>query len=284
MKLAFIGTGVMGSAMALNLAKAGHDVHVYNRTRSKALALEPNCKCEDSIALCVKGADVIFSIVGFVKDVEEIYFADYGILANAEKGAILCDMTTSSPDLAIHIYEQAKSRGLFSLDAPVTGGDKGAKEATLSIMVGGDKDIFDKVLPLFKHMGQAVNYLGEAGSGQYMKLSNQLAIAGALSGIAEALSFAESKGLDTETVLDVIVNGSAESWQARNNGPKMLNKDYAPGFFIKHFIKDLSLAQEAASGLNLKIASETLKSLRELADKGHEDLGTQALIEYYRNN
>ncbi len=282
MKIAFIGTGVMGAPMASHLAKSGHEVHVYNRTASKARALEPQCVFAETIAECVKDVDVVFSIVGFVKDVEEVYLSEGGIIANAKPGTIICDMTTSSPSLAKKIYKHASERGLFALDAPVTGGDKGAREAALSIMVGGDKEVFDKVLPLFKVMGKAVNYMGAAGSGQNMKLANQVAIAGAIAGIAEAISFAKMKNLDLETMLDVIVNGSASSWQAANNGAKMLVHDFAPGFFIKHFIKDLKLAQDEKEDLSIPLAKSVLDIYQDLADKGLGDLGTQAIIEYYK--
>lgn len=282
MKIAFIGTGVMGAPMASHLAEAGHEVYVYNRTASKARALEPLCTFARSIADCVKDVDIVFSIVGFVKDVEEIYLADNGIIANVKPGTVVCDMTTSSPSLAEKIYLFAREYGVFALDAPVTGGDKGAKEATLSIMVGGDKEIFDKVLPLFQLMGKTVNYMGSSGAGQNMKLANQIAIAATISGIAEAISFAKIKNLNLETMLDVIVNGSAASWQAANNGKKMISSDFNPGFFIKHFIKDLNLAQEACEDLSIPLAKKVLDIYQELAERGLGDLGTQAIIEYYK--
>jgi 3-hydroxyisobutyrate dehydrogenase len=225
MKIGFIGTGVMGKPMALHLADAGYDVTVYNRTFEKAKALEPKCVAVKDLKDAVKDKDVIFSIVGYPKDVEETYLE---VFKYAKKGAILVDMTTSSPTLAKKLTVQALKHDLIMLDAPVTGGDIGAINATLSIMVGGDEKTYEMILTMLEKMGKTITYMGQAGNGQHAKLANQTAIAGAISGVAEALFYAKSKGLDQEKMLRVITGGSASSWQAQNNGPKMIIKDYKP--------------------------------------------------------
>jgi len=250
MKIAFIGTGVMGKPMALHLSKAGHNVAVYNRTYEKAKQLEPFAKAFDKIEDCIKDVQVIFSIVGYPEDVEEVYAH---VIPLANKGTILVDMTTSSPKLATKLYEKAKLNGLHMIDAPVTGGDLGAINATLSIMVGGDEEIFKHIEPLLKLRGSNVTYMGKAGSGMHAKLANQTVIAGNILGIAEALVYAKSKGLDESKMLEVIVGGSASSWQAANNGPKMISKDYQPGFYLKHFLKDLKLAIDEKEDLKLGV-------------------------------
>ena len=278
MKIAWIGTGVMGKPMALHLVDAGYEVTAYNRTFDKAKSLEPKVKAVESIEACVKDADVIFSIVGYPSDVQEVY---QKVMKNAKKGAICVDMTTSSPTLAIALEKEAKIRGLIMLDAPVTGGDIGAINATLSIMVGGDQKAFETILPLLNKMGKTITYMGGPGSGQHAKLANQTAIAGAISGIAEALTYAKAKGLDQTDMLKVITGGSASSWQAINNGPKMIHHDYAPGFFIKHFLKDLKLVLDEKKDLPLEVVESVTNMYEKLVERGLDDSGTQALIEYY---
>jgi len=268
----------MGKPMALHLSDAGHEVSVYNRTYEKAKALEPKVKAFKSIRECIKDADVIMTIVGYPTDVIEVYDT---VIEYAKRGTILVDMTTSSPTLAIDLYHMAKQKGLFMLDAPVTGGDVGANKGTLSIMVGGDEAIFHKVLPLFKLMGTTVTYMGEAGSGMHAKLANQTAIAGSIIGICEALTYAKEKNLDLNKMLSVIVGGSASSWQAANNGPKMIKKDYAPGFFVKHYLKDLKLVLEEKGDLKLEVVEKVTKAYQMLSNKGFADQGTQSIIEYY---
>jgi 3-hydroxyisobutyrate dehydrogenase len=278
MKIAWIGTGVMGKPMALHLVDAGYEVTAYNRTFEKAKALEPSLKAVESIEACVKDADVIFSIVGYPSDVKEVY---QKVMDHAKKGAICVDMTTSSPTLAIALEKEAKSKDLIMLDAPVTGGDIGAINATLSIMVGGDQKAFETILPLLNKMGKTITYMGGPGSGQHAKLANQTAIAGAISGIAEALTYAKAKGLDQTDMLKVITGGSASSWQAINNGPKMIHHDYAPGFFIKHFLKDLKLVLDEKKDLPLEVVEIVTKMYEKLVERELDDSGTQALIEYY---
>lgn len=278
MHVAWIGTGVMGKPMALHLADAGYQVTCYNRTYQKALALEPKAKAVQSIKECVKNADVIFSIVGYPSDVKDTYEE---VFQYAKKGTILVDMTTSSPTLAITLERKAKEHGFIMLDAPVTGGDLGAINATLSIMVGGDEKAFQMIHPLLEKMGKTITYMGKPGSGQHAKLSNQTAIAGAIAGVAEAMMYAKEKELDPFLMLKVITGGSASSWQAQNNGPKMMNHDYAPGFFIKHYLKDLRLVLEEKKDLALPVVEQVTKAYQYLSDHGFNEDGTQAIIEYY---
>lgn len=278
MKIAWIGTGVMGKPMALHLADAGYEVCVYNRTIEKAKALEPKVKVASDMKSCVSDADIVFSIVGYPSDVKETYDE---VMKHVKKNTILVDMTTSSPTLAIELEEKARKNGLFMLDAPVTGGDLGAKNATLSIMVGGNEVVFNHILPLLKHLGKTITYMGKPGNGQHAKLANQTAIAGAIAGIAEALTYAKAKGLDQEKMLSVITGGSANSWQATNNGPKMISKDYAPGFYIKHFLKDLKLVIEEKKDLPLEVLSQVARVYEILSEQNMQDFGTQAIIEYY---
>ncbi|HZJ86654.1 MAG TPA: NAD(P)-dependent oxidoreductase [Erysipelothrix sp.] len=279
MKIAWIGTGVMGAPMATHLADKDYDVKAFNRTHAKAKALEPKVSATTSIQDAVSDADIIFTIVGYPKDVKETFEE---IFKHAQKGAIIVDMTTSSPTLAKDLYHKGNDCGFKVLDAPVTGGDLGAINATLSIMVGGDKDVFDKVYPLFEIMGKTINYMGEAGNGQHAKLANQASIAGNIAGTAESLAYAKLKGLDLTTMLDVIVGGSASSWQAANNGPKMIVDDKSPGFYVKHFVKDLNLILDEKEALKLDIVENIVKIYETLGDD-YDDYGTQVIFDYYLN-
>lgn len=275
-RIGFIGVGVMGKSMVRNLMKNGYPVSIYTRTRSKAVdVIEEGAIWYDSIAQCVRNSEVVITIVGYPKDVEEIYFGEKGILANAVSGTYLIDMTTTSPKLSKHIYDAAAKKNMFALDAPVSGGDTGARNATLSIMVGGDREAFDACYPIFQAMGTNIIYEGPAGFGQHTKMANQIAIAGALSGVCEALAYGKKFGLNLQTMLDSISAGAAGSWQMNNLAPRILKEDFAPGFYIKHFIKDMTIAVEEAEGVNLKLAilKDVLKMYKELADnKGLEDL------------
>ena len=278
MNIAWIGTGVMGNPMARHLQKAGYQVSAYNRTFEKAQALEPHINACKTIEKCVKDADIIFSIVGYPKDVKEVYEE---VFKHAKANAILVDMTTSSPTLAKDLYHQAKALGLHMIDAPVTGGDVGAINATLSIMVGGDQETYLSILPLLQLMGKTITYMGEAGNGQHAKLSNQVVIAGNIAAIAESLLYAKSKQLNLDSMLNVITGGSASSWQAQINGRKMINHDYAPGFFIKHFLKDLKLVMEEKQDLKLDVVERVVRIFETLNESGYSENGTQAIIEYY---
>ena len=285
MIIAFIGIGVMGSSMARNLMKKGHTLRVYTRTPGKAQPLvAEGAQQFDRIRSCVKGAEAVITIVGYPKDVEEVYLSEGGILDSAEQGALVIDMTTTSPALWQDIAKQARSRGLRPLDAPVSGGDNGAREGTLAIMAGGEEADFQAALPLFECMGRTVVYEGADGTGQHTKMANQIAIAGAVTGVAEALCYGEAAGLNLTTLLDTISNGAAGSWQMSVNGRKMVSGDYAPGFFIKHFIKDLAIAlsESKERGLELPILKKALKLYQAMEEKGKGDLGTQALIDLYR--
>ena len=284
-KIGFVGTGVMGSSMVLNLIKNGYELSVYNRTKSKAEAcIAAGAKWCDTVAECAKDKDVVITIVGFPKDVEEVYFGENGILNAAKKGAYVIDMTTTSPMLSEKIYKAAAEKGIYALDAPVSGGDTGARNGTLAIMVGGDKGAFDECMPVFEAMGTNIRYEGKASNGQHVKMANQIAIAGAVSGVAEAVRYAMAMGVDVDTMLDTISNGAAGSWQMSNNGPKMAKEDYAPGFYIKHFIKDMKIAIECAEtkGVTLDVLKQVCDEYVQLENNGKGDLGTQAIIEYYK--
>lgn len=282
MKIAWIGTGVMGNPMAHNLHKANYNVHVYNRTSSKAFAMETlGLKAHETIESCVKDANYIFMIVGYPKDVLEV---TNEIFKYAKKDAIIIDMTTSSPTLAKKLYDEGLAKGFNLLDAPVTGGDLGAINGNLSIMVGGLEEVFNQVKPLFEQLGKAINYMGNAGSGQHAKLANQAAIAGAIAGVAESLAYAKEKGLNLEKMLDVITKGSASSWQAVNNGAKMIIEDNLPGFYIKHFLKDLNLILDEAKTFSPLVVKQVQSIYSKLTDKGYQDLGTQAILKYYLDN
>ncbi|MBD3392639.1 MAG: NAD-binding protein [Chitinivibrionales bacterium] len=278
--IGFIGTGVMGKSMAGHLLKAGYGLHVYNRTKPRADELVAGgATWQDSPGKVAANADVIITIVGFPNDVEEVYLGDDGILANARKGSIVVDMTTSRPDLAVKIYNEAKAKGIASLDAPVSGGDSGAREARLSIMAGGDKDTFDAMFPLFEIMGKNIVYQGPAGSGQHTKMCNQIAIAAGLVAVCEALVYAKKSGLDQSTVLKSIASGAAGSWSLSNYGPRMIAGSFDPGFYVKHFIKDMKIASESARamGMNTPGLDLALSKFEKLAAEGGADLGVHGL-------
>ncbi|MCI5869344.1 MAG: NAD(P)-dependent oxidoreductase [Dorea sp.] len=283
-KVGFIGVGIMGKSMVRNLMKAGYELHIFARTRAKVEdVIGEGAVFHESIAECVRDCEAVITIVGFPKDVEEVYFEGGNILDSAMPGAYLIDMTTTSPMIAEKIYEEGTKKGFHVLDAPVTGGDTGAKAGTLSILVGGEKEDYEACMPLFEAMGTNINYQGKAGCGQHAKLANQIMIAGTLSGVCEALTYAKAKGLDLETVLNSVSTGAAGSKQLDTFGPKILEGDYAPGFFMKHFIKDMKLALTEAnrSNLSLDVLSQVLANYELLEAEGYGELGTQALIKYY---
>ena len=286
-KIGFIGVGIMGKSMVRNLMKAGFELHIYARTKSKVEdVISEGAAFHESISECVKDCEAVITIVGFPKDVEEVYFEKGNILDSARKGAYLIDMTTTSPMLAQKIYEVGTEKGFHVLDAPVTGGDTGAKAGTLSILAGGRREDYEACQPLFEAMGTNINYQGEAGCGQHAKLANQIMIAGTLSGVCEALTYAKAKGLDLPTVLRSVSTGAAGSKQLDIFGPEILAEDYAPGFFMKHFIKDMKLALTEAnmSELCLDVLSQVLANYEELEAEGYGDLGTQALMKYYEES
>lgn len=286
-KIGFIGVGIMGKSMVRNLMKAGFELHIYARTKSKVEdVISEGAAFHESISECVKDCEAVITIVGFPKDVEEVYFDEGNILDSAREGTYLIDMTTTSPMLAQKIYEAGTKKGFHVLDAPVTGGDTGAKAGTLSILAGGRREDYEACRPLFEAMGTNINYQGEAGCGQHAKLANQIMIAGTLSGVCEALTYAKAKGLDLPTVLRSVSTGAAGSKQLDIFGPKILAEDYAPGFFMKHFIKDMKLALTEAnmSELSLDVLSQVLANYEELEAEGYGDLGTQALMKYYEES
>jgi 3-hydroxyisobutyrate dehydrogenase len=282
--IGFIGVGIMGKSMVRNLMKAGFELHIFARTKEKVEdVIGEGAIFHKSIQSCVTDVDAVITIVGFPKDVEEVYFESHNILESAKEGAYLIDMTTTSPMLAEKIYKEGTEKGFHVLDAPVTGGDTGAKEGTLSILVGGEEEDYEVCMPLFEAMGTNINYQGKAGCGQHAKLANQIMIAGTLSGVCEALTYAKAKGLNLQTVLDSVSTGAAGSKQLSIFGPKILEGDYAPGFFLKHFVKDMKLALVEAnrSELSLEVLSQALANYEELEAEGFGDLGTQALIKHY---
>lgn len=280
--IGFIGTGVMGRSMASNLLNGGYKLLVNNRTKESADTLvEKGAVWKESIADLAKDADVIITIVGYPNDVENIYFREDGILNNCKKGTIVIDMTTSKPSLAQRIFNEAKAKDISALDAPVSGGDIGARDGKLTIMVGGEKEVFERVSPLFKLMGTSVNLLGAAGAGQHTKMSNQIAIASNMIGVCEAMVYAKRAGLDPEKVLMTIGGGAAASWSLSNLAPRMIKGDFEPGFYVKHFVKDMKIALEEAEDMGLKlIGLELAKSLYdELVEDKKENKGTQVLYE-----
>ncbi|MGO3732023.1 MAG: NAD(P)-dependent oxidoreductase [Vagococcus sp.] len=283
-KLGFIGTGVMGASVVKHLIAKGYHVNVYNRTKSKTDELVSlGAVWCDTPKDVVTASDIIFSMVGYPKDVEAIYYGEEGIFNGEVSGKIVIDMTTSTPSLAQKIALSAKEKGASSLDAPVSGGDLGAKNGTLTTMVGGEQATYDKVEPLLHVFSGKVNRQGDAGSGQHTKMANQIMIAGTMTGMTELLVYAKAANLDLEKVIDTVGGGSAANWSLTNYSPRILKEDFTPGFFVKHFVKDLTIALDEAEKMNLSLpATEKAKELYEqLVDKGFENDGTQALIKLW---
>ena len=282
--IGFIGTGVMGRSMAGHLATAGYPLGVYNRTRAKAQPLlDAGARWHDSPASVAEASDVVITMLGFPTDVEQTYLGANGIISHAKDGALLIDMTTSSPVLARRIATEASARGLQSLDAPVSGGDIGAREARLVIMVGGDQAAFDRAQPIFALMGKNISLLGGAGSGQHCKMANQIAVAVGTVAWSEGLAYALKAGLDPVAVHASISGGAAGSWGMTNLAPRALSDNFAPGFYVKHILKDLRIAVESAAEMNLELPGLlTAQQLFErVASLGHEESGTQALYTLY---
>lgn len=285
-KVGFIGLGIMGRSMAGHILDGGHELHVYNRTRSKADELVARGAIwHDTAGDVAAACDVVITIVGYPKDVEETYLGKGGIVDRAKAGTILIDMTTSSPTLAGQIAAKAAEKGVSALDAPVSGGDIGARAAKLSIMVGGTEEAFAAVLPLFQLMGENIVHQGGPGAGQHTKMCNQIAIAATMLAVSESLAYAKASGLDAKRVLLSIGTGAASSFLLNNLGPKMLNDDYAPGFYVHHFIKDMSIAIAEAERMKLDLPALALaKQLYEkLAAGGFGEEGTQAIFRVYGN-
>jgi 3-hydroxyisobutyrate dehydrogenase len=284
-RVGFIGTGVMGASMAGHLLAAGYPLSVYNRTRERtAPLLVAGAEWCDGPAAVAEQSDVVVTIVGYPEDVEAVYLGEGGLLAAMAPGTAAVDMTTSRPDLATRIAAAGARRGIAVLDAPVSGGDTGARNATLSIMVGGEPDAFAVVKPLFDVMGSTVVLQGGPGAGQYTKMCNQIAIAAGMLGIFEAVVYAEAAGLDPTRVLESIEHGAAGSWSLSNLAPRALRGDFAPGFKVKHFVKDLGIALDSAAALGLRLPGleEATALYRRLEESGEGEAGTQAILKLYR--
>jgi 3-hydroxyisobutyrate dehydrogenase len=274
----------MGRSMAGHLQRAGHPLHVYNRTKAKAQALlDAGAKWHDSAGGAASEADVVITMLGFPTDVEETYFGAGGVLERARGGALLIDMTTSSPVLARRIAASAAERGLAALDAPVSGGDVGAKEARLVIMTGGDEAAFARARPLFDLMGKNIALLGPSGAGQHCKMANQIAVAVSMVSWVEALAYAQKAGLDPAQVLASISGGAAGGWSMSNLAPRALAGNFAPGFYVKHILKDMRIALDSAAELKLDLPGLALakKLYDQVAARGWDECGTQALYRLY---
>jgi len=281
MKIGWIGTGIMGGSMAGHLQAAGHELYVFNRTKDKAESLLAKgahwCK---SPAEVIDNAETVFTMVALPIDVEEVYMGENGIFSTQGACRIVVDMTTSRPSLAQTIARTAEERGMNSLDAPVSGGDIGARNATLAIMVGGKKEIFDTVLPLFQLMGQIISFMGGPGAGQHTKMCNQILVAGTMIGVCESLVYADKAGLDQQSVIDIIGKGAASCWSINNLGPRIVSGNFEPGFIVEHFIKDMGIALQEAEAVGLSLPGLALvhNLYLEVKAQGHGRLGTHALM------
>ncbi len=280
-KTAFIGLGVMGKSMASRLIDAGYELYIYNRTKAKGGDLVAKgaiwCNTPEEAA---RNASVIFTIVGYPKDVENIYLGKDGLIEAAEDGKIFCDMTTTKPSLEVMIDSKLREKGAAFADAPVSGGDRGAREGTLSIMCGTDDDTFNALLPYFYVMGKNIVHMGPAGSGQHTKMANQIVIAGTMAGVSEALVYGARAGLDPEKLVATIGKGAAGCWTLDNLAPRVIKGDFAPGFMVDHFIKDMSIALSEADemGLSLPSLALTRELYKAVSAEGHGKDGTQVLI------
>lgn len=283
-KIGWIGTGVMGSSMCNHLINEGYDVYLYNRTRSKADPLvELGASWCDSPAEVAKQSSMIFSIVGYPQDVEEVILGEFGILSNVKEGSCIIDMTTSTPALAEKIHALASEKDVHALDAPVSGGDTGAREGTLAIMAGGDRKTFERVEPLFKIMGENIAYMGGPGKGQHTKMSNQILIANTMVGVVESLLYAHKAGMNPEEIIAVIGKGAASSWLINNLGIQIAKENFDPGFFIRHFVKDMRIALDEARRMRLTLPGLALAEqfYTSAMSLGYENLGTQALYKVF---
>ncbi|MGO2198837.1 MAG: NAD(P)-dependent oxidoreductase [Pseudolactococcus laudensis] len=284
-KIGFIGLGVMGHAIAANLIADGYELYVYNRTASKADDLVANgASYLPTPRQVVAASDLVITMVGYPTDVEEVYFDDTtGIFSGISAQKIVIDMTTSTPTLAKQIAKKARELDVLTLDAPVSGGDIGAQNRTLTIMAGGDQAAFEQVTTIFDKISKKAQYFGPAGSGQHVKMANQIGIAGTMTAMSELLVYAKAAGLELPAVIETLLAGGANTWSLANYGPRILKDDYSPGFFVKHFIKDLKIALDESQkmGLDLPATEGALALYEKLADKGFNDAGTQALIKLW---
>lgn len=279
-RIGWIGTGVMGLSMCGHLLEAGHHLSVFNRTRDKTDTLIDKgavwCGTPKEVA---RNSGIVFTMVGFPEDVKEVILGEEGVLAGTDSEDTIVDMTTSSPELAQTIYQECEKKGAYSLDAPVSGGDVGARNATLAIMVGGDQSAYDSTLPLFETLGETISLMGGAGAGQHTKMTNQILIAGTMIGVVESLLYAQRTGMSPHAVIDVIGKGAASSWSINQLGRRIADGDFGPGFFIKHFVKDMGIALEEARRHRLSLPGLALVNQLYMAAMamGLENLGTQGL-------
>lgn len=284
MRIGFIGIGVMGASIVQHLLRAGHEMTVYTRTKEKAKdVLEQGAIWASSPKELARNKDIIFTMVGLPNDVRDIYFGENGLLEHADQGTVLIDMTTSTPSLAKEIDQHAKSKYLHSLDVPVSGGDIGAQNGTLSLMVGGEESTFKVVRNLLEIFSSTIVYQGTAGSGQHAKMCNQILAVNNLIGVCESIAYAMAANLNVENVLKSIATGAAGSWAMTNLGPKIIAADYNPGFFVKHMLKDLTIAQAECESMRLTLPGlQVAKELFEqIVENGYGNLGTQALAKHY---
>lgn len=283
-RIGWIGTGVMGKSMCSHILKAGYTVTVFNRTKANAEELlEKGALWAETPSEVARGSEIIFSIVGYPADVSQVVLGPEGVLKGAAKGSVFVDMTTSEPELAKQIFNVAGKKGVESLDAPVSGGDIGAREARLAIMAGGKKEVFNSVLPLFEIMGKNIRYMGEPGAGQHTKMVNQIHIASTMIGLVEALLYAYKAGIDLNGVIEAIGQGAAGSWSLNNYGPRIASGDFNPGFFVKHFVKDMDIALKEARGMKLSLPGLSLAHQFYVAAmaEGYENLGTHSLYKVF---
>jgi 3-hydroxyisobutyrate dehydrogenase/2-hydroxy-3-oxopropionate reductase len=285
-KIGFIGMGVMGKSMARNLMTARYEVAIYDLFKEHCGdIIGEGAAWSETAAECATGRDAVVTMLGGPPDVEKVYFGDGGILSAANPGTYLIDMTTSDPELSKRIYAEAKKKGFHAMEAPVSGGDVGAREAKLAIMAGGDEDDFRTCMPLFEAMGKTIVYEGGPGSGQHVKMANQIAMAGALAALCEAVTYSVKAGIDVNKMIETISMGAAASWQLSNTVPRMLSGDFESGFFIKHYIKDLKIALANAdrNGASMDVTNVVARIYQKLADDGMAGKGSQSLIKYYEN-
>ncbi len=280
-KIGWIGTGVMGLSMCSHVLARGYELTLYNRTKAKAQPLlDSGARWAESPRAVSERSDLVFTVVGFPRDVEEVYLAADGILAGAKPGSIVVDMTTTAPSLAQKIYDAAASKSVHAIDAPVSGGDVGARNGSLSIMVGGDKEVFETIRPILETMGKQIVHQGGAGAGQHAKMCNQIVIAGTMIGVCESLLYGYEAGLNLETMLRSVSSGAAACWALDNTAPRILRRNFDPGFFVEHFLKDMAIALDEARRLSIALPGLALVNQLYLAVKaqGHGNLGTQALM------
>ncbi|MDY2522161.1 NAD(P)-dependent oxidoreductase [Weissella confusa] len=285
MKIGFIGTGVMGRGIINNLLKANYDVVVYNRTKAHAQSvLDNGATWADGPKAIAEAADLVITMVGYPKDVEEQYYGDNGLFAGAHAGQIFVDMTTSTPTLAEQLATDGEKYGVKVLDAPVSGGDVGAKNGTLTIMAGGDQDAYDSLQPIFDVISKAANRFGVAGRGQHTKMANQIMIAATMLGMSEMMVYAKAADLDVAKVMETLAAGGAQNWSLDNYGPRVLAGDFEPGFYAKHLLKDLRIALDEAAKMNLSLpATDLAEALytKLVEQKNLGDEGTQALVKLW---